>query len=136
MASSSTNPAAGRMRSPLGRALGLGSAKEGVEHWWMQRITSIALVPLSLWFVASVVALLGADYETFVAWIGSPVPAILMILLIIAAFYHSALGVRVVIEDYVHGEGWKTAALIVQNLIHFALGVAGVFAVMRVAFGG
>jgi succinate dehydrogenase / fumarate reductase membrane anchor subunit len=125
-----------RLRSPLGRAVGLGSAKEGVGHWWAQRLTAVALVPLSLWFVTSVIALAGADHGVVVAWLANPLSAIIMVLLIGATFYHAALGVQVVIEDYVHAEGVKFAALVLNNLICFALAVAGIFAVLKIAFGG
>jgi succinate dehydrogenase / fumarate reductase, membrane anchor subunit len=124
------------LRSPLGRAVGLGSAKEGVEHWWMQRLTAIALVPLALWFVASVIALAGADHVAVIEWLSGPLAAILMLLVIGATFYHAALGLQVVIEDYVHGEGAKFAALVLNKLICFALAVAGIFAVLKIAFGG
>jgi succinate dehydrogenase / fumarate reductase membrane anchor subunit len=124
------------LRSPLGRAIGLGSAKEGVEHWWIQRLTAVALVPLSLWFVASLIALAGADHDTVIEWLSGPLAAILMLLLIGATFYHAALGLQVVIEDYVHAEGAKFAALVLNKLICFALAVAGIFAVLKIAFGG
>src|ERR1700739_4247412 len=93
---------ASRMRSPLGRAIGLGSAKEGVEHWWAQRLTAIALIPLSLWFVSAVIGLAGGDLETMQNWVALPLPAILLVLLLIATFYHLSLGLQVVIDDYVH----------------------------------
>jgi succinate dehydrogenase / fumarate reductase membrane anchor subunit len=125
---------AGPLRSPLGRALGLGSAKEGVDHWWMQRLTALALIPLSLWFVASALALVGADYDTFLDWLSAPLVAIAMILLIAATFYHMALGVQVVIEDYVHTEGVKIAAVVALKLACFALATAAVFAVLKIAF--
>jgi len=124
-----------RMRSPLGRAIGLGSAKEGVGHWWRERVTAIALVPLSIWFVASMIAHIGSDYATVVAWLRTPLATISMILLLIASFYHSALGLQVVIEDYVHS-GAKFAAVVMVRLGSFALAVAGVITTMRVAFGG
>jgi succinate dehydrogenase / fumarate reductase membrane anchor subunit len=124
------------LRSPLGRAVGLGSAKQGVEHWWMQRLTAIALVPLALWFVASVIALAGADHVAVIEWLSGPLAAILMLLLIGATFYHAALGLQVVIEDYIHGEGAKFAALVLNKFICFALAVAGIFAVLKIAFGG
>ena len=127
---------ADRMRSPLGRVMGLGSAKEGVEHWWMQRLTSIALVPLALWFVASVIGMLGADHASFVAWLSSPIAATLMVLTIGATFYHAQLGVQVVIEDYIHGEGAKLAAIVIIKLAALALAVAGILAVLMVAIGG
>lgn len=125
-----------RLRSPLGRVIGLGSAKEGVEHWWAQRITAVALVVLLLWFVASIVSLAGANRAAVAAWLHAPLPAILTVLLLIAGFYHMALGVQVVIEDYVHTEWVKIPALVLNKLISFALAIAGIFAVLRLAFGG
>ena len=125
--------AASRMRSPLGRAVGLGSAKEGVEHWWRQRLTAIALVPLSLWFVVKVIHLLGADPPTMRQAIGRPIPAILMILTVLASFWHGALGLQVVIEDYVHTELARIGLIVSVRLAAFALAVAGVFAVLRLA---
>jgi succinate dehydrogenase / fumarate reductase, membrane anchor subunit len=90
------------MRSPLARAIGLGSAKEGVGSWWVERVSAVALLPLTLWFAASIIAQTGSDYTTFVVWVRTPLSAILLILLLIALFYHTALGLQVVIEDYVH----------------------------------
>ena len=126
---------ADRLRTPLGRALGLGSAKEGVEHWWMQRVTAVALVPLALWFVAALVAHLGADAASASAWLRSPVTAVAMILLVIATFVHMALGLQVVIDDYVHHEATKVASLLLVRLACWVLGAAALFAVLRVAFG-
>jgi succinate dehydrogenase membrane anchor subunit len=123
------------MRSPLGRAIGLGSAKEGVEHWWMQRITAVALVPLTLWFVIAVIGLVGADLETVQNWVGRPLPAILLVLLLIASFYHMSLGLQVVIEDYVHTELTKLGLVIAIRLLCFAFVVAGIFAVLSMALG-
>lgn len=123
------------MRSPLGRALGLGSAKEGVEHWWVQRVTAVALVPLSLWFVSAVIGLVGADLETVQNWIGLPLPAILLILLLIAIFYHAYLGLQVVIEDYVHTELAKLGLIVATRLLCFGFAVAGIFAVLSIALG-
>lgn len=126
---------ADRLRSPLGRALGLGSAKEGVEPWWLQRVTAVALVPLTLWFVAALVGHLGAEHAAAVAWLRSPLTAVAMILLVVATFVHMALGVQVVIEDYVHHEAAKIASLVLVRLACWALGAAALFAVLRVAFG-
>jgi len=123
------------MRSPLGRAVGLGSAKEGVEHWWVQRITAVALVPLSLWFVIAIIRLVGADIDTVGDWVGRPLPAILLVLLLIATFYHVALGLQVVIEDYVHAELTKLGLVIIVRLGCFAFAVAGIFAVLSMAVG-
>ncbi len=123
------------LRSPLGRAVGLGSAKEGVEHWWTQRMTAVALVPLALWFVAALVGHLGADYAAAIAWLRSPIPATAMALLVIASFAHMALGVQVVIEDYVHHEGVKIASLVALRLACWALAAAALVAVLRIALG-
>jgi succinate dehydrogenase / fumarate reductase, membrane anchor subunit len=124
-----------RMRSPLGRALGLGSAKQGVEHWWLQRITAAALVPLTVWFVIAIIRLAGADLDTMRDWVASPLPAILLVLVLIATFWHAALGLQVVIEDYVHTPLAKLALLVVVRLGCFAFAVAGVFAVLSMALG-
>ncbi len=126
---------ADRLRSPLGRALGLGSAKEGVEHWWMQRMTAVALVPLALWFVAALIGHVGADHAAAAAWLRSPLTAVAKILLVVATFVHTALGLQVVIEDYVHHEATKIASLVLVRLACWALGAAALFAVLRVAFG-
>jgi succinate dehydrogenase / fumarate reductase membrane anchor subunit len=123
------------LRTPLGRAIGLGSAKEGVEHWWRQRVTAVALVPLTLWFVISIIGLIGADRALLVAWVKSPVPAVALVLLLVATFYHLALGLQVVIEDYVHGEAMKIGAIIVMRLLCIVFVVRGIFAVLKLALG-
>jgi len=123
------------MRSPLGRAIGLGSAKDGVEHWWLQRITAVALVPLSLWFVIAIIRLVGADADSVRDWVGNPLPAILLVLLLIATFYHASLGLQVVIEDYIHAEFAKLGLVIIVRLACFAFVVAGIFAVVSMAVG-
>ena len=127
--------AAARLRSPVGRAIGLGSAKEGVEHWWLQRVTAVALVPLTLWFVVAVIRLSGADIDTVRDWVGHPLPSILLVLLLIATFWHTSLGLQVVIEDYVHTDLAKLGLLVVVRLACFALAVAGIFAVLSMALG-
>ena len=124
------------MRTPLARVRGLGSAKEGVHHWWAQRLTALALVPLTLWFVVSVAGLAGMDHAGAVAWIGSPPVTVLLVLLIAATFWHAQLGVRVVIEDYVHSEAVKLVALIAVKFAAVLLAIASTFAVLRLAFGG
>jgi len=125
-----------QMRSPLGRVLGLGSAKEGVEHWWRQRTTALLLVPLTLWFVISVIGLVGADRAAMVAWMHNPMAAVLMILLIAVSFYHAALGLQVVIEDYIHGEAAKLVTLVVVRLLCVLFVLRGVLAVLKLAFVG
>lgn len=126
--------ALGQMRSPLGRVLGLGSAKEGVEHWWRQRTTALLLVPLTLWFVIAVIGLVGADRAALVAWLHNPMAAVLLILLIVATFYHAALGLQVVIEDYIHGEAAKLVTLLVMRLLCLLFVLRGVLAVLKLAF--
>ena len=123
------------MRSPLARAMGLGSAKEGVREWWAERVSAVALVPLTLWFAASIIAHTGSDYATFIAWMRTPLAATLMVLLLIALFHHTALGLQVVIEDYVHS-GAKFAWVLAVRLGCFALATAGVVATLQIAFIG
>jgi succinate dehydrogenase / fumarate reductase, membrane anchor subunit len=121
------------LRSPLRRVLGLGTAKEGVQHWWMQRLTSVALVPLSIWFVVSLLALPSLDHATVIGWMSQSWTALLLIVFVLVATWHSQLGVRVVVEDYVHGTGAKTLTLVIVSFAHVLIGAAGVFAVLRVA---
>jgi succinate dehydrogenase / fumarate reductase, membrane anchor subunit len=123
-------------RTPLGNARGLGSAKSGAHHWWMQRLTAVALVPLTLWFILSVIQLAGADYQMAVVWISSPTNSVLMLLLIAATFHHMQLGLQVVIEDYVQGEGTKIIGIVFVKLISVLLAAAAAFAVLKIAFGG
>ena len=123
------------MRTPLARAIGLGSAKEGSGPWWAERISAVALVPLTLWFAASIIAHTGSDYATFIVWLRTPLAAIMMILLLIVLFYHTALGLQVVVEDYVHS-GVKFAVVIAVRLGCCVLATAGVVAILRLAFTG
>jgi succinate dehydrogenase / fumarate reductase, membrane anchor subunit len=122
------------LRSPLGRVRGLGSAKDGTSHWWAQRLTALALIPLTVWFCISVIAMSGAGYATVAAWAGSPLVAGLLILLIVATFYHGALGLQVVIEDYVHHEIAKLALLLVVKAASLVLALAGVLSVLTLLF--
>jgi len=124
------------LRSPIGRVLGNGSAKSGVGHWSSQRITAIALVFLALWFVASLLSLPDFTYFTVQSFIGAPVNAVLLTLLAGTAAYHSFLGVQVVVEDYVHGHGLKTATILLLIFLHVAVAAFGIFAVLRIAFAG
>jgi succinate dehydrogenase / fumarate reductase membrane anchor subunit len=124
------------LRTPIGRVRGLGTAKDGVQHWWSQRLTAIALVPLGLWFVATVVAMAGADHQAFSAWLSSPLVAALMLLLIVATFWHAYLGIQVVIEDYVHRGAVKWTLLIAARFACILLGLVAVVAVLKVALGG
>jgi succinate dehydrogenase / fumarate reductase membrane anchor subunit len=123
------------MQSPIARVRGLGAARAGAGHWMRQRLTAIANVFLVLWFVFSAMALAGAGYQEVRTWLASPVSASLMILLIISTFYHARLGLQVVVEDYVHHEGAKVAALVAIPLVVFALAVACIVAVLKVSIG-
>jgi succinate dehydrogenase / fumarate reductase membrane anchor subunit len=123
-------------RSPLGKVRGLGSAKDGTRHWWMQRVTALALIPLAVWFVASVVALVGKDHMAFTAWVKNPINATLLVLLVAATFHHAQLGVQVVIEDYVHREGAKVVSILLVKGLAALLAGIGIFSVLRIAFSG
>lgn len=122
--------------SRLARARGLGAAKEGVQHWWLQRVTAIALVPLLLWFTASLAQLAGAEQAAVVAWLSRPLVAVLVTLLLFATFAHLKLGLEVVIEDYVHGAFAKHAALLLVGYGCILLGAIGIFSVLKIAFQG
>lgn len=122
-------------RSPLSRARGWGSAKEGVAHWWMQRLTAIALVPLMLWLSFAVACFADADYVTVKAWITHPLVAVFLIATSIMLFYHSSLGIQVVIEDYIHSKWLKLTSLILVNFLNFLLAVVSVFFILKIAFG-
>lgn len=126
-----------QMRSPLGRAIGLGSAKEGVHHWWIQRLTAVALVPLAVWFVIAILELAatGADRAAFVAWVRHPVPATVWILLLIAVFYHAALGMQVVVEDYVENRAARYTLLILIRLGAVLLCVLGIVSIVKMLLG-
>lgn len=123
------------LNTPLRQVLGLGSAKSGVHHWWLQRLSSIALVPLSIWFVVALLCLPGLEHATVTAWMGHGLTALLLILLVLTGTWHSRLGVQVVIEDYVHGSGARTLLLVLAGFAHVFLAAAGVFAILKVAFG-
>lgn len=123
------------LRTPLKHARGLGSAKDGVHHWLVQRLTAIALIPLFVWLIVSLIAMVGADHEMVRQWMSNPVVTVLLTLFVITLFYHSELGVQVVVEDYVSAKGLRIAVLVFSRFVHFFLAAAGVIAVLRVAFG-
>ncbi|SFF55064.1 succinate dehydrogenase subunit D [Fontimonas thermophila] len=123
------------LRSPLARARGLGSAKQGVHHFWAQRISALALIPLMLWFVFSVAQLATgpADFYAVRHWVSAPSVAVTLVLFLAAALYHSMLGVQVVIEDYIHAEGMKLTALVLSKFLHVIIAAASIFAVLKIA---
>ena len=122
-------------RSALGRVRGYGSAKEGVGHWWTQRLTSVALVVLGCWFVVSLLGLPDHDLATVCTWMRSWWRAPALVLFVLTCAWHSQLGMRVIIEDYVHEVGAKTLAIGVSSFAHIVIAAIGVIAVLRVALG-
>ena len=124
----------GDLRSPLSKAKGLGSAREGTGHFWHQRLTSLLLVPLVLWFGFSL-ASMPVDHATLVGWIARPLVTVALVLLISAVFYHAKLGLQMVIEDYVASHAWRTITLLLSNLVCLLFGLVGVVSVLKIAFG-
>jgi len=123
------------MRSPLARVRGLGSAKSGTQHFWWQRLTGIALIPLTIWMVVALICVAGADFEEARSFVASPLVTVLLLCLIVALFYHAQLGMQVVIEDYLHAEGMKLAALLAVKFLAVILGLLSALAVLRIALG-
>ncbi len=120
--------------TPLNRVLGLGSAKGGTEHWWVQRLTAVALIPLGLWLLFSLATVDTASYDAVVAWIQKPLTGVFLLLTVLVVVYHSYLGVQVVVEDYVGGSA-KVAVIVLSAFAHTFIGVAAVYSVLRIAFG-
>jgi succinate dehydrogenase / fumarate reductase, membrane anchor subunit len=119
------------MRSQLGRARGLGSAKSGAAHWWAQRLTAAALVPLTLWFICAAVRLVGASHDDMLAWIANPIPIVLLIALVLATFYHLALGLQVVIEDYVQSEPVRLITLLATKSLIILLALTCLVSILK-----
>ncbi len=124
------------LRSPLSQVLGAGSAKEGTDHWWMQRVTAIALLILGVWFLVSFAGLESYTESDLHAWVASPSNAIMLLLASITLTWHSILGVQIVIEDYVHGPGLKVVSIILNKFVHVVLGLAAVLAILKIVLGG
>jgi succinate dehydrogenase / fumarate reductase membrane anchor subunit len=123
------------LRTPIGRVLGLGAAKDGAGHWWAQRVSAIALVLLGLWLVGALVALGDYEHARVIGFIGRPFNAVLLALLVATAVYHSQLGVQVVVEDYVTNHAAKIVLMLLLNFLHVVLAALGIFAILRIAFG-
>jgi succinate dehydrogenase / fumarate reductase, membrane anchor subunit len=125
-----------REGSAIGRVRGLGSAKSGAHHWWLERLTSISTLLLTIWLLVALLRLPNLDYETIIGWLQSPLAAVPMLLFIVSTFWHSKLGLQVVIEDYVHEEGWKFFSITLLNFFIVALGATAFFSVLKIAFTG
>ncbi|HEY7842027.1 MAG TPA: succinate dehydrogenase, hydrophobic membrane anchor protein [Gammaproteobacteria bacterium] len=123
------------LASPLSRVRGLGSAKSGTHHWWQQRLTAVALVPLGLWFIYSLIAVDVTNHASVVRWLREPVTVVLLILLLGALLHHAQLGVQVVIEDYVEPEWQKLACIVMVKFLTIFAGLAGLVALMFVSLG-
>ena len=123
------------LRSPLGRVLGLGAARAGSQHWWSQRVSAIALIPLTLWFLACLLTAGSAGYAEMFAFVSKPFDGFLCVLLVTALAYHSYLGVNVIVEDYVHSPATKIASLLLLRFAHVVAGGAAIFAILRIVLG-
>ena len=121
------------LQSPLSKVLGLGAAKEGANHWWVQRVTAVALLLLAPWFLFSLIGLGDVSYASFTLWIAMPVHAVLLGLFVVVVSYHAQLGLQVVIEDYVANKRTRVAILLIINFALLLLAVIGVFAILRIA---
>ncbi len=121
-------------RTPIARARGLGAAHHGSQHWWRQRITALILTPLGLWFAICLVRLPDSDYQSVHSWLQSPVNSGLLLVFLLAALYHAALGLRVILEDYTHTTWLKFAAIVSTNGLLLAAGLTGVFALLHLLF--
>jgi len=123
------------LQSPLSKAIGLGSAKHGFSHWWLQRVSAVALIPLSLWFIFSIVSLINADHAAVVDWMSSIFNASLLIIFVCVLLYHAQTGLQVVIEDYVHSKGLNLVLMYAMKFSAVVLGAIAVISVLKVAFG-
>ena len=124
------------METPLGRVRGLGSAKSGAHHWWLERLTSVSTLILFVWFIVSLLRLPSLEHDIVTSWLAAPLVAVPMLLLIVSTFWHLKLGLQVVIEDYVHEDGLRLFSITLLNFFAIALGALAFFSVLKIAFGG
>ncbi len=130
-----SNSSATNLRSPLGRARGLGSAKEGLHHWWAQRITAVALVPLTIWFVYSVASMASGRMD-FDLWLLSPINAAALMLFIAVGVHHGVIGLQVVLEDYVVSHLARTISILLVKLVGYGLAALAIVSTLIVTLGG
>jgi succinate dehydrogenase / fumarate reductase membrane anchor subunit len=123
------------LRTPLGKVRGLGSAKHGLEHWWAQRLTAVALLPLSIWFIVSLLKLAALDHAELTYWLASPLNAALLIFLVFALFHHAQLGMQVVIEDYIHSDFEKIASLLLVKFLAIFCVLISVLSIIKIFLG-
>ena len=124
------------LSSPLSKAKGLGASGDGSHHFWLQRITALALIPLTIWFCISIALLPQASYETVIAWVQTPFNAIMMLLLVIVSLQHAQLGMQVIIEDYVSNHSTRLIAIILVKFISYFMMAAGVYSIIKITLGG
>lgn len=124
------------METPLSRVRGLGSAKSGARHWWLERLTSVSTLILFVWFIVSLLRLPSLDHDIVTNWLATPLVAVPMLLLIVSTFWHLKLGLQVVVEDYVHEDGLRLFSITLLNFFAIALGALAFFSVLKIAFGG
>ena len=125
-----------RMETPLGRVRGLGSARSGAHHWWLERLTSVSTLILLVWFVGSLMRLPSLDHQTVTQWLASPLAAVPMLLLVVSLFWHAKLGLIVVVEDYVHEEGGRLFWVVIINFLAILGAALALFAILKIAFTG
>lgn len=123
------------IRTDIARARNHGSAKSGTHHWWMQRVTAIALIPLTIWMLSCLNCLTTGNYFQFIAWIKSPLTTLMLVLFTVTSFYHASLGIQVIIEDYVHKKSWKIGLLLLSQFSLLFLGTSAIFSILKISFG-